>query len=359
MMYEYWLGKVCPLSDKKKQKLRSCIGNAKEIYYIEETELKQIDFLTDKDKEVLKEGKKQKDLCEEYRKLEEQGISFIPYFDKAYPSRLRRALSPPYAIYVKGKLPSEEKLSVAIVGARRCTPYGETMALEYGEKLAEAGIQIISGMARGIDGAAQRGALNAGGTTYGVLGCGVDICYPSEHRGLYGDILKEGGVLSEQPPKAPPLARNFPARNRIISGLSDLVLVMEAKEKSGSLITADMALEEGKDVYALPGLATSPMSRGCHRLIAQGAGILLSPEDLLDMLGYEREKLRQKPDKNEKMLETTGNIVYSCLDLYPKGVQSLLEETGLATKDLLEQLMTLELQGDIKEISKNQYIRVR
>ena len=142
------------------------------------------------------------------------------------------------------------------------------MALAYGERLAEAGIQIISGMARGIDGAAQRGALNGGGRTYGVLGCGVDICYPREHRGLYCDILKEGGLLSEQLPGEPPLAGYFPARNRIISGLSDLVLVMEAKERSGSLITADMALEEGKDVFALPGLATSPMSRGCHRLIA-------------------------------------------------------------------------------------------
>lgn len=127
----------------------------------------------------------------------------------------------------------------------------------------------------------------------------------------------------------------------------------------GSLITADMALEEGKDVFALPGLATSPMSRGCHRLIAQGAGILLSPEDLLEMLGYQKEKLCQKPDKNEKMLETTENIVYSCLGLYPKGVQSLSVETGLAPPDLIEQLMTLELQGYIKEVSRNQYIKVR
>lgn len=248
---------------------------------------------------------------------------------------------------------------MAIVGARKCTPYGEEMALAYGERLAEAGIQIISGMARGIDGAAQRGALNGGGRTYGVLGCGVDICYPREHRGLYCDILKEGGLLSEQLPGEPPLAGYFPARNRIISGLSDLVLVMEAKERSGSLITADMALEEGKDVFALPGLATSPMSRGCHRLIAQGAGILLSPEDLLEMLGYQKEKLCQKPDKNEKMLETTENIVYSCLGLYPKGVQSLSVETGLAPPDLIEQLMTLELQGYIKEVSRNQYIKVR
>lgn len=359
MMYEYWLARVHPLSNQKKQKLRACIGSAKEIYYIEETQIYQLDFLTKKDQAVLAEAKKELRLEETYRALEEHRIRFLPYFDKEYPGRLRKALSPPYALYVKGRLPEEEKVSVAIVGARKCTPYGEEMALAYGERLAEAGIQIISGMARGIDGAAQRGALNGGGRTYGVLGCGVDICYPREHRGLYCDILKEGGLLSEQLPGEPPLAGYFPARNRIISGLSDLVLVMEAKERSGSLITADMALEEGKDVFALPGLATSPMSRGCHRLIAQGAGILLSPEDLLEMLGYQKEKLCQKPDKNEKMLETTENIVYSCLGLYPKGVQSLSVETGLAPPDLIEQLMTLELQGYIKEVSRNQYIKVR
>ena len=358
MIYEYWLARLRPLADQKKRKLRTCIGNGKEIYY-EETKLEKMEFLTKKDIQALREAKKRKNLQEEYEKLIAKGIEFVPYFEETYPKRLQNALSPPYALYVKGKLPGEEIPSVAMVGARNCTPYGEEMALEYGRILSEAGIQIISGMARGIDGAAQRGALNGGGTTYGVLGCGVDICYPGEHQGLYRDILKEGGLLSEQPPGEPPLARHFPARNRIISGLSDMVLVMEARERSGSLITADMALEEGKDVYALPGPATSPASRGCHRLIAQGAGILISPEELLEMFGYKKEKFRQKQDKNEKVLETTGNIVYSCLGLYPKGIDTLARETGLAPSDLMEQLMTLELQGNIKEISRNQYIKVR
>ena len=225
--------------------------------------------------------------------------------------------------------------------------------------MASEGIQIISGMARGIDGAGQRGALNAGGATYGVLGCGVDICYPRENIGLYMDIQQKGGIISEQIPGQPPLPAYFPERNRIISGLADVVLVIEAKEKSGSLITADMALEQGKDVYALPGPVTSSMSQGCHRLIRQGAGILISPEDLLIELGINIVNQGQIIDKNEKVLESTENMVYSCLGLFPKGMSQLLEETGLNVQELLEQLITLEMKGYVKEISKNYYVKLR
>ena len=285
--------------------------------------------------------------------------AMIPYFSEEYPKKLTNISQPPYALYVKGSLPRENQVSVAIVGARRCTHYGEQIALEYGEALASEGIQIISGMARGIDGAGQRGALNAGGATYGVLGCGVDICYPRENIGLYMDIQQKGGIISEQIPGQPPLPAYFPERNRIISGLADVVLVIEAKEKSGSLITADMALEQGKDVYALPGPVTSSMSQGCHRLIRQGAGILISPEDLLIELGINIVNQGQIIDKNEKVLESTENMVYSCLGLFPKGMSQLLEETGLNVQELLERLITLEMKGYVKEISKNYYVKLR
>ena len=214
-------------------------------------------------------------------------------------------------------------------------------------------------MARGIDGAGQRGALNGGGVTYGVLGCGVDICYPREHIGLYMDIQQRGGVISEQLPGKPPLPMYFPMRNRIISGLSDIVLVMEAKERSGSLITADQALEQGKDVYALPGPVTSQLSQGCHSLIRQGAGILISPEDLLVELGIAGKDLEQKTDKIEKTLENDENVVYSCLGFFPKSVSQLIEETGYGAPELMQELISLELMGCIREVSKNYYIRVR
>lgn len=361
MMYEYWLASIRQLSDEKKRRLREEYGDGKAVYYIEEMKLRFLDYLKSEDVDaILKERKGgEKILKEKWERLQEQTIQFIPYFAKNYPLRLKEILDPPYALYVKGHLPKEEQPSVAIVGARKCTPYGEEMALEYGEHLALSGIQIISGMARGIDGAGQRGALNGGGATYGVLGCGVDICYPREHIGLYMDMQIKGGVISEQIPGQPPLPMYFPARNRIISGLADAVLIMEAKERSGSLITADMALEQGREVYALPGPVTSSLSRGCHRLIRQGAGVLISPEDLLSELGLIDKKYEQNSDKNQKVLESPENMVYSCLGLFPKGISQLIEETGLSVQDILERLITLELKGYIREVSKNYYIRVR
>ncbi|MGN0422791.1 MAG: DNA-processing protein DprA [Lachnospiraceae bacterium] len=359
MMYEYWLSAIRPLSDKKKRLLREEYGDGKTIYNIEEIHLRFLNFLESRDVDTILRSKKEWEIEKCWEKLQEQGIRMIPYFSEEYPKKLTNISQPPYALYVKGSLPRENQVSVAIVGARRCTHYGEQIALEYGEALASEGIQIISGMARGIDGAGQRGALNAGGATYGVLGCGVDICYPRENIGLYMDIQQKGGIISEQIPGQPPLPAYFPERNRIISGLADVVLVIEAKEKSGSLITADMALEQGKDVYALPGPVTSSMSQGCHRLIRQGAGILISPEDLLIELGINVVNQGQIIDKNEKVLESTENMVYSCLGLFPKGMSQLLEETGLNVQELLEQLITLEMKGYVKEISKNYYVKLR
>ena len=359
MIYEYWLAKINGISGRKKQKLREIYGSGKAIYYIEETTLMLLQELNENEKQRLIEEKRRKDLENDWKKLEEKRIHFIPYFEKEYPEKLKNIQDPPYALYVMGKLPDPGRKAAAIVGARRCTPYGEQMALEYGKALAEAGIPIISGMARGIDGAGQRGALNGGGETYAVLGCGVDICYPRENIGLYMDIQKTGGIISEFPPGTEPFAWNFPKRNRIISGLADWILVMEAKKKSGSLITADMGLEQGKDVYALPGPVTSVLSQGCHGLISQGAGILITPEELLKEMNIKVVRYGQNFDKNEKMLESPEVMVYSCLDLFPKGIEQLLNETNLSSQELMERLITLELKGYAKEVSRNYYIKAR
>ena len=233
-----------------------------------------------KEQEIWKllEAKKKEELDRNYEAMRLKRNLGDPVGRKGYPGRLKEIYDPPYALYVKGKLPDNTARAAAIVGARSCTPYGEKYALEYGKKLAECGIQVISGLARGVDGIGQRGALLGGGKTFAVLGSGVDVCYPKNHMGLYLDILEqEGGILSELPPGTPPLPQHFPRRNRIISALSDIVLVMEARERSGSLITADLALEQGKDVYALPGPVNSSLSQGCNRLIFQGPNSL-SPE---------------------------------------------------------------------------------
>ncbi len=359
MKYEYWLASIPHLSDCKKRLLREEYKEGRAVYYIEEMQLRFLPFLGEQDVEGILAAKKEIKIEKEWECLLKQNIRFVPYFSAEYPKKLSQLPDPPYALYVKGRLPEEGVFSAAIVGARRCTPYGEEMALDYGKCLAEHGIQVISGMARGIDGAGQRGAIDAGGATFGVLGCGVDICYPREHIGLYMDIQKRGGVISEQPPGRPPLPVYFPMRNRIISGLSELVLVMEARLRSGSLITADQALEQGKDVYALPGPATSQLSQGCHFLIRQGAGILISPQDLLTELGITEKELEQKSDKIEKMLENHKNVVYSCLGFFPKGLSQLIDETGLSASALMQELISLELKGCIREVSKNYYIRVR
>ena len=358
MKYEYWFANIQGISCKKKQFIRAQFRSAQELYHIEETELKNMEIGDDCCHKILQSVKEWK-IEQEYEKIQKQGVKFFTIRDVDYPVKLKNISSPPYAIYVKGRLPEEQVLSVAIVGARQCSSYGERMAIEYSKCIADAGVQIISGMARGIDGISQRTALSQGGNTFGVLGCGVDICYPREHLPLYRELEKNGGLISEQPLGTQPLPQFFPARNRIISGLADVVLVMEAKEKSGSLITADMALEQGKDVYALPGPANSRLSLGCHNLIRQGAGILLSPKELLSELGiFHNEKIK-KYTENKISLESPEKLVYSCLDFHPKSLGELIEVTGQPISALVGTLISLELKGYIKEISKNYYVKVK
>lgn len=358
MKYEYWFANIKGIGNKTKQQIRSRVKTAEELYNIEETALKKMEVPKETAHKILQSVKDWK-LEAEYAKLTDRQVKFYTIFDESYPSGLKEISAPPYALYVKGELPQEEQMSVAIVGARECTTYGETMARQYAETLADAGVQIISGMARGIDGVSQKSALEAGGKSYAVLGSGVDLCYPREHYALYTRLQQQGGVISELPLGTQPLAQFFPARNRIISGLSDVVIVIEAKEKSGSLITADMALEQGKDVYALPGPCSSILSKGCHNLIRQGAGILLSPKELLEELGIFHKKKMENKTENKILLESPEKLVYSCLDFYPKSLNQILEESGLAISALMQIIINLELKGYMKEISKNYYVKVK
>lgn len=354
--YEYWFACIRKVRNKTKKKIRENMGSAKDIFNIEETTLKCFTEREEERYEILS-GRKKWDLETMYEKLLMDRITFLPYFHPDYPKTLENLAIPPYALYLKGHVIPKNTVKAAIVGARHCSPYGEKMAIEFGEALAKCGIDIVSGMARGVDGAGHRGALNVGGRSYGILGSGVDICYPKEHIGLYVDLQEQGGLISEFPPGTPPLPQNFPARNRIISALADVILVMEAKEKSGSLITADQALELGKDVYALPGPVNSSLSLGCNRLIKQGAGILISPEDLLEELQISGRECVKNKLKNKIMLESQEDMVYSCLGLYPKNVNQIMEETNMQISELMNQLISLQMKGYVKEISKNYYVR--
>lgn len=365
LRYEWWFAGIRSVSDKKKRLLREIYGSGKDIYKklynMEEKNFCNIQGLTEADIRSIRQSARNQDVSRQYEAALSEGIRFIPYYMEEYPIRLKEHAGMPYALYVKGELPCEDMPTASIVGARKCTPYGEKMAVAFAEALAVSGVQVISGMARGIDGAAQRAAIQSGGSSFGVLGCGIDVCYPKDNKGLYMDLPSHGGILSEQPVGTPPLREYFPARNRIISGLSDIVLVIEAGERSGSLITADIALEQGKDIYALPGPVTSNLSRGCHELIRQGAGILISPEVLIEEIGLEfslpAAENSRNHGKNEKKLERKEKLVYDAIGLFPKSLNMLLSEVGFQTTELMCILVSLEMKGMINEISKNYFVR--
>ena len=219
----------------------------------------------------------------EIQYMKKQQIHFITIEEKEYPDKLRQIYDPPIGIYVKGNTEILSKYGIGIVGCRNCSPYGERIAKKFSYELAQKGITIISGLARGIDSYAHIGCLMAEGRTIAVVGCGLDKVYPKENLKLEQIILKKGGVIiSEYPIGTPPLKMNFPARNRIISGLANGILVVEAKEKSGTLITVDFALEQGKDVFIVPGNIDSENSTGTNRLIKEGAKMVTNIEDILE-----------------------------------------------------------------------------
>lgn len=293
-------------------------------------------------------------------RTQSEAVRCIHKHDLEYPEKLKNYRHMPELLYVKGCLPDPGKPAAAIVGARMCSPYGRIQAFQYARSLAAAGVQIISGMATGIDSEGHRGAMAGEMPTWAVLGNGPDICYPKANWSLYNRILREkGGIISEYSPGTEPRNYHFPARNRILSGLSDLVLVVEAKEKSGSLITAQWALEQGKAVFALPGPVNEELSRGCHRLIYDGAGIAYSPEVLLEELGINCENKIKSAEKKNLGLASDLNMVYSCLDLRPKSRDVLARESGFSPEKTGSILVELSLLGLVREISRHYFVKVK
>lgn len=286
-----------------------------------------------------------------------EGIRYISRSEKEFPEKLLELSDCPDGIYVRGKLPDPKKKTVAIVGARMCSAYGRATASYFARVLAANDVQIISGLALGIDGAAHEGALMAGGATFAVMAGDVSVCYPRGHIELYEQMRKIGGILSEEPCGCPPLPRLFPKRNRLISILSDVVLVVEAKEKSGSLITADFAAEQGRDLFAVPGRLEDELSKGCNELISQGAGIAISPERMLEIMGEKVKKSDNSESFSENVLARQENMVYSCLSLQPKTLEDLCKATKLSITSVTESVMLLQLQGLVKEIGRNRYVR--
>ncbi len=362
--YIHWLCQSLGAGNRGFLRALATLGTPQEIFDLALSG-KLADKLTDRFREkaaLLSEHSKSFDVQGEYECLARRGIFLVAQGEPSYPARLSHIPDSPSVLYYAGALPQEGRRAVALIGARDCTEYGRYMAGRFGAALARAGVQVISGMARGIDGIGQAFALKEGGYSMGVLGCGVDVCYPKENRELYEALLAGGGVCSEYPPGVAPRALQFPPRNRIISGLADAVLVIEAREKSGTLITVDMALEQGREVYALPGRATDPLSGGCNRLIRQGAGLVSTPEELLEELsGGERgvwtdagTKAAASAQTEFIFLEGTAGELLSVLDFNPLPAQEIqrrfVEKYGKA--------MTLPLLfQELLELCANGYAR--
>ena len=357
MKYAYWLHNVSGIGNAKIQQLLQKTSGAEEVYALRPKELQKIEGLTEADVRAIGESKRKWRLDKEWFQLLEKGIGFVSLEQKEFPEKVRHIPNPPYALYYIGKLPDENRKTISIVGARARSAYGSEVAQKIAKALALKDVQIISGLARGIDKDAHQGALNGGGDTFAVLGSGVDICYPKEHRYLYNQILTNGGIISEYPPGTKPSPGQFPARNRIVAGLSHCVVVVEAREKSGSLITADFAMEQGRDVYAVPGRISDSLSQGCNRLIKQGAGALISVEDFLSDLDILSEINYTQMDFRKNILEKDESMVYSLTDFRPIGIGTLMEQTGMSITRLLEILAKLQELGLIKETFTNYYIR--
>jgi DNA processing protein len=363
--YNYWLSNLKNIGPMKIDLLLSHFESSEAVFHASREELENAadnvlsesrTRLTSADIDTMIHNRDKGLVEDNYAKLERSGIYFVSKEDQRYPEKLRHIYGAPFALYIKGRLPREDTKLLAVVGARDCSMYGREMANYMAHAVAKEGVAIISGLARGIDSYAHEGALSAGGITFGVLGCGIDICYPKENLRLYMEMQKEGGILSEYAPGVMPLAGHFPMRNRIISALSDGILVIEAKAKSGSLITVDMGLEQGKEIYALPGRATDALSEGCNNLIKMGAKLVTSPKDILEDFIPEYINIMNQLKKNYKLLETKEEIVYACLSLEPKHIEEIAILTKLPMDLLMEQLLVLELRGLIKQTMKNYFV---
>lgn len=356
--YWLWLCSVEEIGPATIDKLINVFGNVEHIFKAGQKALEKLPWLDAKQKAGLLKYQSEDGLSYLSENIKRKGISFVSCKNEAYPAVLKHIFEYPKGLFYIGTPPwmrvkeTEAGRALAIVGARACTSLGRLEAERFAFELSGCGIHIISGMAAGIDAAAHTGALKAGALTTAVLGSGVDVCYPVKNSRLYGQLCEHGCIVSEYPPGSPPLAWHFPRRNRIISGLCSGVLVVEARIRSGSLITAGFALEQGKDIFAVPGRGCDVLSGGCNNLIRQGAFLADSPQDILDYYHIAYTKIK----KNKIRLAKSENMVYSTMCLTPKYIEEICAQTALPAGDVMSALYRLEKAGLIIRLSAQQYM---
>ena len=356
---KYWIdfNRVTGIGPMRLRTLLDFFGNVEAAWIAPRQALREAG-LNVKLVESLLKARESLDLDQELAKLDQLGIDLITWEDERYPDRLKEIDASPPVLYVSGSLEPIDRYAVAIVGTRRLSPYGEMIAREISNGLASNGITIVSGLARGIDGIAHQGALEVGGRTLAVLGSGLDRLYPSNHRKLAHAVKERGAVLSDYPLGTAPEARNFPPRNRIISGLSLAVIIVEAGESSGALITANFAAEQGRDVFAVPGNIHSRASKGTNRLILNGAIPFLSIVDVLEALNLELIA-RQEQVEDYLPEDDVERVVYAKLSSEPIHVDELQVQCDLPVSKITASLAMLELKGQARQVGGMHYIRAR
>lgn len=338
-------------------------GTAENVFQAAPSELREVDGVGTKLLRALTAAEREIDVAKEIAFCREKQITLLLETAPAYPRVLKDIHDPPGVLFVRGEVLPVDALAVAIVGTRHATAYGLAQAERLASGLAHAGYTIISGLARGIDAAAHSGAMKAGGRTIAVLGGGVLNIYPQEHEKLAQQVMEHGAIISESHPLAPPLAGSFPQRNRIISGMSLGVIVVEASDRSGALITARLAMEQGREVFAVPGRVDSRNSRGCHQLIRDGAKLTETVDDVLEEFGplvaaAPRDDGREIRHPAELQLNEPETAVLTAIDSDPTSIDEVIAATHLAVPQVLATISVLEMKRLIRRVSGNKVIRL-
>ena len=357
IVYWIWLNNITGIGARRFLKLMECYESPKLLFHAKDKDLAPAEsILGEKGIANLRDGRNEESFRQAEAIANTPGLQVLTLLSPDYPPLLKTIFDPPAVLYCKG-LPLRSDLpAIAVVGSRRSSDYGRMTAKRVSLQLAQAGVAVVSGLARGIDTMAHKGALEAeNGYTIAVLGCGVDYIYPPENASLYQAVMEKGTLISELPPKANPAPGNFPARNRMISGLSYGTLVVEAGLKSGALITVDYALDQGREVYALPGNVNSPFSQGTNKLLKEGAKLVTSVEDIIEDLDISWQKQEQGQSsgaagRQAPVLDLFETLVYNALEDGEKGLEDLIQATQMDPGQLNGVLTFMEMKGIIRQL---------
>lgn len=353
-----WLSSLMNISVDIKSELVNALGSCENVWLADRKTLSATKCLTEKALETIIKSRYRYDIDNELEKLYKNDAKFYVPTDKEYPKQLTAMNEPPMGIYIIGSLPDNSLPMVSIVGSRRISDYGATVCHSIAKELSEAGVVVVSGLAMGVDAIAHKAAIEGGGETVAVLGTGVDVCYPVVNTNLYNEIKEKGCLLSEFPLGTTPFKANFPYRNRIIAGLSRATVVIEAAEKSGSLITANKAIENSRIVMAVPGNITSKLSKGCNDLIRKGCTPVTCTQDIIEDLGIKIVKKQLKKSEKELIpLAQDEKMLYDCISYEPITADELVEKLSMDTREVTCLLTMLELKGCIRRLSGQKVVR--